>query len=578
MLSRRSALAVLASTGVGSLPFQRALAASAAAGPVTPEMVAEAEWIAGITLSEPQREAAAKSLNLARAAGATVREIALDNSQQTGLSFAPLTTPESRADPRGYQSVPPVDVGAADVAGLESDEDVAFASVRQLGALLRQRRISSVELTTLYLERLRRYDPLLKCVVTLTDELAMRQARQSDRELAAGVDRGPLQGIPWGLKDVLSYPGYPTTWGVGAYRERVLNETAAVAERLEEAGAVLIAKLATSHFAGGGVVWWRGVTRNPWNPSQHAAGSSSGPASAIAAGLVGFSIATETAGSIMHPSARCGTVGLRPTYGRVSRFGCMQLCWSLDKIGPICRHADDCGLVLGAIHGADPRDAASVDRPYVWPSPRDIATIRVGYDEANESAERQAELGVWRDAGATVAPVSLPTLAEDYGLTYELIEGMVTCESAATFEDLTRRGEPKGVQGWPRHWVHGHFLSAVDYLKLNRLRAILMERVDKMFQSIDVFVGEELAPYLNLTGHPTVVAPKGFKEVEGRALPETVMLSGRAYDEGTLLAVAYTYERAIRLNRRPPLETFLACRDEFLKDERYPDESRYYAE
>ena len=256
---------------------------------------------------------------------------------------------------------------------------------------MRGRKISSVELTKLYLARLTRFDPLLKCVVTFMDELALEQAKRADRELAAGHDRGPLHGIPWGMKDIIAYPGYPTTWCAPQFRHRVINVKAAVAERLENAGAVLIAKLASNPFAGGGVQWYRGLTRNPWNPHQDAAGSSSGSGSAIAAGLVGFSIATDTAGSIVNPSMRCGAVGLRPTYGRVSRHGVMQLCWSLDTVGPICRTADDCGLVFAAIHGADPRDAASVDRPYAWPSSREISTIRVGYAPEDRKDEHRDE-------------------------------------------------------------------------------------------------------------------------------------------------------------------------------------------
>jgi amidase len=364
MLTRRRALAILGAAGIGTGVFRRALAAKAAEGPVSPQMIADAEWVAGIELTPAQREAAANRLNEHRESMKRIRAIELDNSQHPGLLFKPLTSPDSQPDPRGYQAVEPPKPGSRALARPSSDEDLAFASIRHLGALLRSRKISSVELTKLYLARLRRYDPLLKCVVTFLDEVALEQAQQADQELAQGKDRGALHGIPWGMKDIIAYPGYPTTWCAPQYRNRILNVKATVAERLENAGAVLIAKLASNPFAGGGVEWFRGLTRCPWNPHLDAAGSSSGPGSAIAAGLVAFSIATDTGGSIIHPSMRCGTVGLRPTYGRVSRHGCMQLCWSLDTVGPICRSADDCGLVFAAIHGADPRDAVSVDRPY----------------------------------------------------------------------------------------------------------------------------------------------------------------------------------------------------------------------
>ena len=245
----------------------------------------------------------------------------------------------------------------------------------------------------------------------------------------------------------------------------------AVAERLEESGAVLVAKLATNALAGGSSLWYRGKTRNPWNPRLDAGGSSSGPAAAVAAGLVGFAIGTETSASIIGPSRRCGAVGLRSTYGRVSRFGCMQLCWSLDTIGPICRNVDDCALVLAAIHGADQRDKASVDRPYVWPSSRELSTIRVGYDANNGDDEQRDDLRVLSELGVQLVPVEPPNFKRDYGLTTELQIGVVASESAASFDALTRREEPKGVKGWPQFHLLGNFLTAVDYLKLNRMRA-----------------------------------------------------------------------------------------------------------
>ena len=349
-----------------------------------------------------------------------------------------------------------------------------------------------------------------------------------------------------------------------------------MAERLEQAGAVLIAKLATNAFAGGGELWFRGLTRNPWNPRMGAAGSSSGSGSATAAGLVGFSIATDTAGSIINPSMRCGAVGLRPTYGRVSRYGCMQLCWSLDTVGPICRSADDCGLVLAAIHGADRRDTAAVDRAYVWPSSREVSTIRVGYAaQKGEDAGRE-DLQVLRDLGVKLVPVQSTALLKDFDLTYQLIVGMVTMESAASFDELTRQGGPLGVQGWPSWWLHGHLLSAVDYLKLNRLRAIMMEHLDNLLQTFDVYLGGELALYTNLAGLPGVAFPRKFEKEGGFLSPSAQIMVGRAYDESTLLALADACQRALGLNERPPLEKFLAEKDQILKDEEFPDEAKLY--
>lgn len=576
MLTRRRALTILGAAGIGTGVFQRALAAKAAEGPVSAQMIADAEWVAGIELTAAQREAAANRLNEHRESTKRIRAIELDNSQHPGLVFTPLTSPASRPDPRGYQAVATPMPVPREPARPSSDEDLAFASIRHLGILLRSRKISSVELTKLYLARLRRYDPLLKCVVTFMDEVALEQAKQADSELAEGKDRGALHGIPWGLKDILAYPRYPTTWCAPQYRRRVLNVKAAVAERLENAGAVLIAKLATNPFAGGGVQWYRGLTRSPWNPHQDAAGSSSGSGSAIAAGLVGFSIATDTAGSIMHPSMRCGTVGLRPTYGRVSRQGCMQLCWSLDTIGPICRSADDCGLVFAAIHGADPRDAVTVDRPYVWPSSRDISTIRVGYSPEIRKEDDREKLRVLRELGVKLVPIRKTKLLDDYGVTDELIVAVVTMESTASFDELTRRGEPKGVHGWPKFWTYGHLLSAVDYLKFSRLRAILMERYEKLMQTIDIYLGDDLGLYTHLAGHPEVVFPKKYEKEHGFLVPRHQLMAGRAYDESTLLALADAYQRAIGLNERPPLEKFLAEKDQFLKDEKLLDENKLY--
>jgi Asp-tRNA(Asn)/Glu-tRNA(Gln) amidotransferase A subunit family amidase len=575
MLTRRRALSILGGAGIGTAVFQRALAAKVGGRAVSPEMVAEAEWIAGITLTPAQREAAARHLNKYRESLKRIRAIDLDNSQPSALIFRPSEDPNSKPDPRGYQVVTPPNAVSPAAAGPGSDEDLAFASIRQIGSWLRSRKISSVELTKLYLARLRRYDPLLKCVVTFMDELSLEQAQRADRELAAGKDRGPLHGIPWGLKDIFAYPGYPTTWCAPQYRHRVINVKAAVAERLENAGAVLIAKLATNPFAGGGVEWYRGRTRSPWNPHLDAAGSSSGPGSATPAGLVGFSIATDTGGSIIGPSMRCGAAGMRPTYGRVSRFGCMQLCWSLDAVGPICRSADDCGLVFAAIHGADPRDATSVDRPYVWPSSREISTICVGYNPEKTKDDR---LRVVRELGVKLVPIRNTKLMDDYGLTFDLMEATVAMEGAASFDELTRRGEPKGIHGWPQYWTYGHLLSAVDYVKISRLRAIVMERFEKLMQTIDIYLGNELSLYTNLAGHPLATFPAKFEQDHGYLVPRPRLMVGRAYDESTLLALADAYQRAIGLKERPPLEKFLAEKDQFLKDEKFPDENKLYTD
>jgi Asp-tRNA(Asn)/Glu-tRNA(Gln) amidotransferase A subunit family amidase len=353
-----------------------------------------------------------------------------------------------------------------------------------------------------------------------------------------------------------------------------------------------VAKLATNPLAGGSSMWYRGMTRNPWNPRLDAGGSSSGSAVAAAAGLVGFAIGTETSASIIGPCRRSGAAGLRSTYGRVSRFGCMQLCWSLDTIGPICRNVDDCALVLAAIHGAEPRDRASVDRPYVWPSSRELSTIRVGYDARRgdlESSDPQRDpLGDLRELGVQLVPVEPPDFKKDYGLTTHLQIGIVASESAASFDALTRREEPKGVKGWPGFHMLGNFLTAVDYLKLQRLRALIMQRFDQMMQKVDVYLCNELLwnsdgepddqwdLYGNQTGHPMVVFPKTFAKKDGHLMPQPAMMIGRLYDESTLLALAHACQQRAQLTERPPLDQFLSQKDEILADEKFPDESKYY--
>ena len=275
--------------------------------------------------------------------------------------------------------------------------------------MIRSRQLSSTELTRLYLDRLKRFDPLLKCVVTLTENLALKQAAEADREIASGRYRGPLHGIPWGAKDLISYPGYPTTWGATPYKARVIEGKATVAARLEEAGAVLVAKMSLGALAQGDL-WFGGRTRSPWDPRTGSSGSSAGSASAAAAGLVGFAIGSETLGSIVSPCRACGATGLRPTFGRVSRHGCMTLAWTMDKLGPITRSVEDCALVFDAIHGADGLDFAAVDQPFEWPPRRDLENVKVGYiEQPGRSSEERPEVKVLRKLGFELVPITLPT-------------------------------------------------------------------------------------------------------------------------------------------------------------------------
>ena len=378
-LSRRKLLQALSAAGVGSLVFQRALASQVDDEPKQPtaEMIAQAEWIAGVELTEEQRKQAASAVARNQSRSQRIRELKIDYDVAPAIGLQVTATPPTPTPP--VRTVQPVEWSS----GLrpKTDDDLAYLPVTELSALIRSRQVSSRELTRLYLDRLEKYNPVLNCIVTLTESLALKQADQADREIGSGQYRGPLHGIPWGAKDLIAYPGYPTTWGSKHFRDRVLDVKATVAERLERAGAVLVAKLALGTLAWGDK-WFNGMTRNPWNPKEGSSGSSAGSASASVAGLVGFSLGSETLGSIISPSRRCGASGLRPTFGRVSRHGCMALSWSMDKIGPICRSVEDCALVFAAIHGRDGHDPTVVDAPYQWPPKLSLHTLRVGYLES----------------------------------------------------------------------------------------------------------------------------------------------------------------------------------------------------
>jgi Asp-tRNA(Asn)/Glu-tRNA(Gln) amidotransferase A subunit family amidase len=382
---------------------------------------------------------------------------------------------------------------------------------------------------------LKKYDPALLCVVSLTEELAPKHAAAADREIAAGRYRGPLHGIPWGAKDLISYPGYKTTWGAGPFKEQTLNVKATVARKLEEAGAVLVAKLTLGALAQGDN-WFGGTTRNPWNVKQGSSGSSAGSASAVVAGLVGFAIGSETLGSIVSPCTRCGASGLRPTFGRISRAGCMTLSWTMDKLGPICRSIEDCALVLGAIHGADAGDAAAVDRPFRWPCPRDLRSLRVGYVEGKKDAKDRKELEVLRELGVKLVPIEMPT---KYSAETSTI---LNAECAAAFDELTRNGVNEGIGSWGGTFRQGQFVPAVEYIRANRIRTLLMRDMETIFEKVDLYAGGFFdLGITNLTGHPTAVMPNGeYKANEILSM----MFTGRLFGETELLAVAHSYQQA----------------------------------
>ncbi len=551
-LTRRHVLASLAGLGLGTAAFQRALAAQAEqAGQVTPEMIAEAEWIAGITLTDEDRKSVAGAVQRDRRRYETLREVPLAGNVPPALAFF-AAPPQQAGDVRRGE------VRATESAAPErppADEDLAFLPVTELSALVRTKKVTSLELTKLYLARLKKYDPLLKCVVTLTEELALKQAERADREIAAGRYRGPLHGIPWGAKDIIAVPGYKTTWGAGHYQDQQFDVTATVARRLEEAGAVLVAKMTVGSLALGDQ-WFGGMTRNPWNPEEGSSGSSAGSTAAVVAGLVGFAIGTETLGSIVSPCRRCSASGLRPTFGRVSRAGLMTLSWSMDKVGPISRSIEDCALVFGAIHGSDADDMTAVDRPFDWPHQQDLRSLRIGFFEGDRPASERRAIERVKEMGLMLVPMKLPSKYPVNALTL-----ILNTEAAAAFDDITRQGVREGIGRWGTTFRQGQFVPAVEYLRACRIRTLVMREMDEAMRGIDAYVGGDDLTLTNMTGHPTVVVPDGDRRGSANGQPDTITFTGRLFGESALLALAHAYQQDGGAHlRRPPLEKLLASK------------------
>jgi Asp-tRNA(Asn)/Glu-tRNA(Gln) amidotransferase A subunit family amidase len=398
-------------------------------------------------------------------------------------------------------------------------------------------------------------------VITLLPERARTQARAMDRLLADGVYLGPLHGIPYGAKDLLAVAGAPTTWGATPYRDQAINETATVVARLEESGAVLVAKLTLGALAWGDV-WFGGMTRNPWNPEEGSSGSSAGSSAAVSAGLVPFAIGTETLGSIVSPSTRCGVTGLRPTFGRVSRSGAMALSWSMDKIGPIARSVEDCAMVFDAIRGRDLNDPSTVDQPFPYDGARGLQGLRIGYlkDVFNEDYPGQEQdteaLAVLRAAGADLIPITLSP--PGLGFDPDDVSFVLSAEAAAAFEELTLSGRDDELvrqvrYAWPNVFRAARFIPAVEYIQANRHRVELMAMMARVFREVDVYVTPSLAGsslvITNLTGHPQVVVPAGFRDEKS---PHSLGFVGGLYDEATVMAVARVYEQATEWHRKHP--------------------------
>ena len=549
---KKNRIFVMLAAGVGCF-LLGAVVGEQALSPVTREAVSGAEKLIGLTFTDAKRDSMLDALKDQLSSYEHLRKVNLANNVPPALIFNPIPAGMKFSTVRKkFVATPPRKVVVP--ANLE---DLAFWSVGDLAELLRTRKLTSEELTRMYLGRLKRYGPKLECVVTLTESLAVRQARRADAEIAAGKYRGPLHGIPYGVKDLLSTKGYRTTWGAAPYKDQFIDEDASVVKRLEEAGAVLVAKLSMGELAMD-EYWFGGMTRNPWNYNEGSSGSSAGSAAATSAGLVAFAIGTETWGSIVSPSSVCGTTGLRPTYGRVSRTGAMALAWSMDKIGPICRTVEDCALVFNAIEGPDGKDQMLYDLPFNYNPKVDLRSLRIGYlkndfDSVKTNRENNdSAFAVLRRLGATLIPVTLPDLPiGDLSI-------IVNAEAGAQFDELTRSGKDDLLvrqikDAWPNVFRSSRFIPAVEYIQANRIRYLAIQRMAELMSRIDVIVAPPFegdnSLLTNLTGHPCVVVPSGFSK---DGTPTSITFLGKLFDEATILAVAKRYQDATGYHLKHP--------------------------
>ncbi len=570
-----------AKTGDGAKPPPGAPGAfntAPAVGPeVTPATFAEAEKLDQVTLTAAQRQMAANSWPtsmaglLERRTGP--RKIALEESLAPATVWDPILPGHTVGPARDRFIVSDVEVGSLPA----SEEDIAFAPVTHLAHWIRARQLTSTRLTRIYIARIKRFDPELRCIITLLDEHALAQAARADREIAAGKYRGPLHGIPWGAKDLLDTDGIRTTYGAEPFRHRVPTDNAAVVTRLDAAGAVLLAKLSMGALALNDI-WFGGQTMNPWLLQEGASGSSAGPAAATAAGLVGFAIGSETQGSIISPSMRCGVTGLRPTYGRVPRTGAMTLCWTLDKLGPMARSVEDTMLVLKAISGPDLGDVASVPSRLDYDAALPVKGLKVGYFPGwmkDATEVDRASLAAMRKLGMVPTEVSLPDWP------YDSLNLMLFAEAAAAFEELTLSGKADEMtmqvpDAWPNLFREARFLSAVDFVQADRLRRKVAIEMAKLMSGVDLLLvpslREEMLVISNNTGQPSLTLRTGFVHVAKarsdwapdpkrplptfsppRRVPYGVTLIGRLFEEGTIARAGLALEREMNVaGERPP--------------------------
>ena len=520
---------------------------------ITKENIENAGKIIGLDFTEAEIDSMQSLLDDQLVNYQNIRKVELKNSTPLAILFNPI--------PLGFEfpeEQKPIQFSNYSETKLPEDRNkLAFYSIGQLAELIRTKQITSTELTKFFLDRFKKYDPELHCVITLTEVRALTQAKLLDEEISAGKYRGMLHGIPFGAKDLLATKDYKTTWGATPYKDQMINEDATVIKKLEAAGAVLCAKLTLGALAWGDV-WFGGMTRNPWDTTKGSSGSSAGSASSVSAGLLPFAIGTETWGSIVSPSTVCGTTGLRPTYGRVSRTGAMALSWSMDKIGPICRSAEDLAIVFNVIKGPDGIDQTLYDVPFYYEPRVDFSKLKIGYlkndfdKKYDFHLQDSVTLLILRELGAELIPIELPELpVNDLAI-------ILSAEAGAAFDELTRSNRDDLLvrqikDAWPNVFRSSRFIPAVEYINANRIRFLLIQQMEELMEKIDIYLapsweGDNLL-LTNLTGHPCVVLPNGFSE---DGTPTSITFIGRLFDEGRIIAFAKKFQDVTDFNKIHP--------------------------
>ena len=510
--------------------------------------------VMGLKFSEPELDSMLGSVKFFEGNFEATRKYPLDNGTPSTLAHSPVLPGMvfSKVQNPVQWNIP------LNVALPKNENELAYYSILKLASLIKNRKITSVELTQFFIRRLKKFGDTLQCVISFTEDIAMKEARQADKEIAEGKYRGPLHGIPYGLKDLFSVKGTKTTWGAEPFKNQVREEDAFVYSQLHKAGAVLIAKLTLGALALGDV-WFGGRTNNPWDLKRGSSGSSAGSASATVAGLVPFAIGTETLGSIISPSSTCGATGLRPTFGSISRSGAMTLCWSLDKAGPICRSAEDAAVVFNYLHGTDGLDASAVNMPFNYTGTTNLKKLKIGYAknyfDKDTSVNDLNVLEIFRKMGVQLIPVNFPDSGVYYG---NLVRTILFSECGAAFDDFSRSNQDdlmtkQNKSDWPNTFRTARFIPAVEYINANRHRYLLMKNVNQTFQQFDViivptFFGNQLQ-ITNLTGHPALCMPNGFNKFH---LPTSITFLGKLYGEANLLMVGKAFQNATGFNEIHP--------------------------